>query len=361
MSNGKEIKIDELFEEYSHSKDDIDVKIKTDYYSNNINFGMKNSIFNFYDLPVVVLAFMGAQSIGKSTLSNELLESFFNVSGMRCTEGIWMSVSMFNGVQNTKKCTDKCKCCGEKCRLFIHSTEIDCICEDCCCNENCCLLIGEANIKKNQYFCYKRCALSIGHKNICTIHSDPDNKKCEKHNEKKCNCIIKGDKEKEKHICEISPYNHGFICVSLDFEGLGTFERSLEQDIDLAMVGAAVANSLILRADKTFDSFMQSRMMDWSEASKKIKKTKNFNENIHFFGGNIIFCQKDIPQANCEEVKKEFEEKMKEAIRIWIENEKERNKNDNNKIFSEKQIFGIFSKYINSPTPIFNKIEFYNT
>ena len=43
---------------------------------------------------------------------------------------------------------------------------------------------------------------------------------------------------------------------------------------------------------------MQSRMMDWSEASKKIKKTKNFNENIHFFGGNIIFCQKDIPQAN---------------------------------------------------------------
>ena len=361
MSNGKDIKIDELFEKYSHSKDDIDVKIKTDYYANNINFGMKNSIFNFYDLPVVVLAFMGAQSIGKSTLSNELVESFFNVSGMRCTEGIWMAVTMFNGVQNTKKCTDKCKCCGEKCRLFIHCPEIDCICEDCCCNENCCLLLGEANIKENQYFCYKRCALPFGHKNICTIHSDPDNKKCEKHNEKKCNCIIEVDKEKGKHICEISPYNHGFICVSLDFEGLGTFERSLEQDIDLAMVGAALANSLILRADKTFDAFMQSRMMDWSEASKKIKKTKNFNENIHFFGGNIIFCQKDIPQANYEEVKKEFENKMKEVIGLWKENEKERNKNDNNKIFNEKQIFGIFSKYINSPTPIFNKIEFYNT
>ena len=58
------------------------------------------------------------------------------------------------------------------------------------------------------------------------------------------------------HICEVSPYNHGFICVSLDFEGLGTFERSLEQDIDLAMVGAAKGNSIILRVDKAFDKYM---------------------------------------------------------------------------------------------------------
>ena len=362
MSNGKDIKVDELFEEYSKNKDDIDIKLKSDEIAKNINFGMINSIFNFYDLPVVVLAFMGAQSIGKSTLSNELVESFFNVSGMRCTEGIWMAVSLFNGINNSKKCEDKCKCCGKNCRLFIHNTDIDCICENCCCEEKCCLFFGEANIKQNQNFCNKRCALQFGHDKICKIHFDPDNKKCEKHNEKKCQCTFDGN-EKKDHLCDISPYNHGFICVSLDFEGLGTFERSYDQDIDLAMIGAALANSLILRADKTFDTFMEQRIIDWSEASNKIKKTNNFNKNIHFFGGNIIFCQKDIPRSNYEEVKKEFEDKMSKAIDTWKnrEIEKKQNNNDNNIIINEKQIFGIFSKYINSPTPIFNKIEFYKT
>ena len=65
---------------------------------------MKNAIFNYYDLPVIVLVFMGSQSIGKSTLSNELVQTFFNVSGMRCTEGIWMAVSLFKSTnENIKK------------------------------------------------------------------------------------------------------------------------------------------------------------------------------------------------------------------------------------------------------------------
>ena len=163
----------------------------------------------------------------------------------------------------------------------------------------------------------------------------------------------------ENHLCEISPYNHGFICVTLDFEGLGTFERSLEQDIDLSMVGAALANSLILRADKTFDTFMQARMLDWSEGSKKIKNFKN----THYFGGNIIFCQKDIPSNNYEEVKNEYVKKMKESIKRWIDYENKLENKNNNKslIINKKQVFGIFSKYINSPTPIFNKNEFYKT
>ena len=307
MSNGKDIKKEELYEKYSKYSGDMNIQISIEDYANFIDFGMKNAIFNFYDLPVVVLSFMGAQSIGKSTLSNELVESFFNVSGMRCTEGIWMAVCLLKGDKTSKKCESICKCCNkEKCRLFIHNAEIQCICENCSCNEICCLFRDESENKEekgiedhekgerdksNHFFCEKRCALPLGHIKICTTHSD---KKCEKHRNK-CHCE-KINKKMQKHICEISPYNHGFICVSLDFEGLGTFERSLEQDIDLAMVGAALSNSLILRADKTFDTFMQSRMMDWSEGSKKIKNFKN----THYFGGNIVFCQKDIPTNNYE-------------------------------------------------------------
>ena len=99
MSEGKEIKRKELYEKYSKDVNDMDIQISIEDYANFINFGMKNAIFNYYDLPVVVLAFMGAQSIGKSTFSNELVESFFNVSGMRCTEGIWMSVSLLKEVK----------------------------------------------------------------------------------------------------------------------------------------------------------------------------------------------------------------------------------------------------------------------
>ena len=180
---------------------------------------------------------------------------------MRCTEGIWMAVSLFKGIKEDKECNKNCSYCSKnKCYLLEHSIEIRCICSSCSCEENCCLFVGEANLKTNQNFCKKRCFLPKGH-----------------------------DKE-IKHICEISPYNHGFICVSLDFEGLGTFERSLEQDIDLAMIGAAMGNSIILRVDKTIDRFLSSRLANWAEGSKNINSTNSQN----YFGGNLIFCQKDV-------------------------------------------------------------------
>ena len=163
MSNGEEIKVNELYEKLIKNENN-NIQISIQEYSDFINFSMKNSIFNFYDLPVVVLAFMGIQSIGKSTLSNELVESFFNVSGMRCTEGIWMAISLFKGKETKNKCKEKCKYCKEKkCGLYNHNPGLECICDDCRCNEKCCLFVEEANVKPNQNFCKKRCALLSGH------------------------------------------------------------------------------------------------------------------------------------------------------------------------------------------------------
>ena len=253
MSNGQDINTQDLYETFSKNTKDKKAQFSIQEYANYINFSMKNSILNYYDLPVIVLAFMGSQSIGKSTLSNELVQSFFNVSGMRCTEGIWMAVALFKGIEINKKCEKKCKYCnkGNDCRLFVHNLDIKCICDECGCNEKCILMPEEKNTKTGQIICKERCSLPKGHKIT------------------------------ESHICEISPYNHGFICVSLDFEGLGTFERSMEQDIDLAMVGAALANSIILRADKSFDVFMEKRMFNWSEGSKNVNSTNS----KHYYGG----------------------------------------------------------------------------
>ena len=319
MSNGKDIKAIDLYNKYL--KNEISIKEKADY----INFGIKNSIFNYYDLPVIVLVFMGVQSIGKSTLSNEISLSFFNVSGMRCTEGIWMAVSVFKGLKEDKKCDKTCIYCSKnECYLLSHDSEIKCICKNCCCGEKCCLYNDEDNIKLSQSFCKKICALPKGHK------------------------------EKYKHICEISPYSHGFICVSLDFEGLGTFERSLEQDIDLAMIGAAMGNSLILRVDKTIDRFLSSRLANWAEGSKNINTTKSQN----YFGGNLIFCQKDVQNEHTEDIKKEFDKQINNSVNNWLNVENERKIREIN--IKDFPIYGIFSQFINSPTPFFNQGQFYS-
>ena len=66
------------------------LSIEQDYnprtYAKMINFCIKDSIFEFFEYPVIVICCFGTQSVGKSTFLNELTGSLFNVSGMRCTE-----------------------------------------------------------------------------------------------------------------------------------------------------------------------------------------------------------------------------------------------------------------------------------
>ena len=343
MSNGEDINIRKMYEDQLKSqpknKKKNVVKISVDKYGNYINFGMKNSILNFYDLPVVVLVFMGEQSIGKSTLANTLIPSFFNVSGLRCTEGIWMSIAAFKGAnKQLKKCKNNCKYCENECRLLEHSIDYECVCDKCCCKENCCLYIdaNKEKIKNNQNSCNKRCYLPLGHIG--------------------------------NHICEISCFKHGFLCVSLDFEGLGTFERTMEQDIDLSMVGASLGNSIILRVDKTLNSFIKLIMLNWSEISKNLKGHSSINN----FGGNLIFCQKDVDKSASNEVKEEFDRQIRESLNEWFKMKTERDSKFNNDMPKVEKInnnfnnqknfeyFGIFSKYYHAPTPIFNKEDFHD-
>ena len=72
-------------------------------YLQNIKFGLKETLFNFFKLPVIVVCCFGHQSVGKSTFLNELTGSMFNASGMRCTEGIWMAVKVFYNFDNNEQ------------------------------------------------------------------------------------------------------------------------------------------------------------------------------------------------------------------------------------------------------------------
>ena len=132
-----------------------DTKINIIDYSKMINFCIKDSIFNYFELPVIVICCFGTQSIGKSTFLNELTGSLFNVSGMRCTEGIWMSIKLFihsYEEEQRNNCNGYCKNCGKnKCCLLMHEIGKkgkNCICKDCKCNKDC-LLNEESNYNRD--------------------------------------------------------------------------------------------------------------------------------------------------------------------------------------------------------------------
>jgi len=167
-----------------------------------------------------------------------------------------MSVRLFihNLLEKKNNCDLNCFICNNnKCHLLKHHNEKKCLCENCICGKQC--FLNENNIyEKEKINCNLKCCLVKDHENSikcsfnncnckciceCNCSSDKQNNihehlcfQCKK--EKKNNCSCKCNC---KHICKIPILLHNFICVCLDFEGLGTFERTNEQDIQMALVG----------------------------------------------------------------------------------------------------------------------------
>ena len=329
-------------------------------YPDMINFCMKESIFNHFELPVIVICCFGTQSIGKSTFLNELTGSLFDVSGMRCTEGIWMTVKLFMHSKKGKgkKCTSKCQICeNNNCYLFSHNTsdtKIKCICENCMCGKKC--FFSKENNKLIN--CDLKCSLEKGHENLLKCCYKNCNCNC------KCQCICKGNnhdhicarcKIKEecncecncKHLCKYPALLHNFICVCLDFEGLGTFERSSEQDIQMALIGSAMGNNIIFRTNNTYDRFIEETLEKLSLGSQR-----NNTKVEHLFGGSLIFSPRDVNQANKGQLRDEFQSKIKNSVKNWL---KINNKN------LKYHIFGLFDDYVFAPTPSFFDQSFYDT
>jgi hypothetical protein len=45
----------------------------------------------------LLCTFNNYNTLGKSTMMNQLFGTFFDVSGARCTDGVWMTVRIFDG------------------------------------------------------------------------------------------------------------------------------------------------------------------------------------------------------------------------------------------------------------------------
>ena len=333
--------------------------------SEKINFGIKESILTFFDLPVVVICCFGSQSVGKSTFLNEITGSIFNVSGMRCTEGIWMSVKIFNSSieendNSVSLCTNNCEICNIKQCCLFNEHETKCVCNDCKCGKNC-ELKGNSNSN-----CTKECILEKNHEKLIECSVPLCNCKC------KCliNCICKNhnhfckrcsEKEEQRcyckcncrHICKIPFLKHDFICVSLDFEGLGTYERRDEQDIQMALVGSAIGNYTIFRMGNSLDKLLGNFLQKLSDAGRNVK---DLNINT-YFGGVLCLSPKDVIDGDRAGIIKTIDDKLYEFVRKWnFDNcngnqiEPENNKN---------KYFGLFESSIVIPTTLYNTTQFF--
>ena len=59
-----------------------------------IQFGLYEAILDWWTGPVKVISSMGKQSTGKSYMLNHLTGSLFDISGDRCTDGVWLTVRL---------------------------------------------------------------------------------------------------------------------------------------------------------------------------------------------------------------------------------------------------------------------------
>ena len=374
MSNGENIEKKLFIESKRRIEHHKEAKFDIQNYSKVINFCMKDSIFNYFEIPVIVICCFGTQSIGKSTFLNELTGSLFDVSGKRCTEGIWMSIKVFFQKYKTKEkisCNNDCiNCKKNKCEQIIHSESKICLCNQCLCGKKC--FMDQQNPDNEFNNCYKYCCLKKDHEiNIkCSFEQCLCNCVCEcictnyekKHNhickdclnnkieicECDCNC---------KHFCGLPLMLHNFICVCLDFEGLGTFERTNEQDIQMALVGSAIGNSIIFRTGNTFDLFTENILEKLGLGSYKLKDVSI----EQFFGGSLFFSPRDVNPSDKNKLKEEFTQKIEKSIKKWnlsvINLKEEETKIKNNKY----TIFGLFEDKVFAPTPNYPDYTFYKT
>ena len=144
---------------------------------------------------------------------------------------------------------------------------------------------------------------------------------------------------------------HNFICICLDFEGLGTSERTNQQDIQMALIGSAMGNNVILRTSFSYDKFTEDTLEKLSEISN-INKIKNIMSE-DFFGGSLFISPRDVVDGAVEDLRNEFSSKINHSVNKWIKESKKEN--------VKYRIFGLFKNYVFAPTQFYYQPSYYET
>ena len=92
--------------------------------------------------------------------------------------------------------------------------------------------------------------------------------------------------------------------VLLDFEGIGSFERTDQDDLLLSLFNSALSSATLYKTAKNFDRDTESLFSKFNAGSNQMSGLPNN------FTGKFIIVVKDVPETDVDEVCEEFEEKM---------------------------------------------------
>ncbi|ETO02541.1 hypothetical protein RFI_34887, partial [Reticulomyxa filosa] len=95
------------------------------------------------------------------------------------------------------------------------------------------------------------------------------------------------------------------LYVILDFEGLGSFERSSQEDALLSVFNASISNCTMFRCENHFDQDI-ARMFE--RFQKGVQFLRDDNEKL--FKGRLLIVVKDIATTDTKQVMSEFSKKI---------------------------------------------------
>lgn len=79
----------------------------------------------------------------------------------------------------------------------------------------------------------------------------------------------------------------------LDFEGIGSWERTEQEDMLLSLLSAAVSNVTLFKTHFSFDRYTHQTLQRFNLGAPKVRAMCG-GASSGVFNGSIAFCLKDV-------------------------------------------------------------------
>ena len=99
------------------------------------------------------------------------------------------------------------------------------------------------------------------------------------------------------------------LLVILDFEGLGSFERTEQEDIFLSVLNSAISNLTVFRIEMRYDKSIDELFQKFQKGMQLIKGDKRL------YTGSLYFSVKDVNESYQSQVLDEFKSKLGKLLR----------------------------------------------
>ena len=106
----------------------------------------------------------------------------------------------------------------------------------------------------------------------------------------------------------------GKLLIVLDFEGLGSFERTEQEDVFLSVLNSAVSDFTVFRIEMRYDKSIDELFKKFQQGTQLIK-----GNSARLYRGTLCFSVKDVNLSDKASVEGEFGTKLKRVLTSNVE------------------------------------------